>query len=46
MAKRVGAIALRWNSDEPLPLSGDVSLTTDIFVFDATGKMVHNSPRS
>ncbi len=36
----IGAIALMWNTDEPLPLSSDVSLSTDIFIFDSCGKMV------
>lgn len=38
----IGAIALMWNTDEPLPLSSDLSLSTDIFIFDASGKMVND----
>ena len=36
----VGPIALVWNSDEPMPLNGDIRLSTDIFIFDTTGKKV------
>ena len=36
----VGPIALMWNSDEPMPLNGDIRLSTDIFIFDTTGKKV------
>ena len=36
----VGPIALIWNTDEPLPLNVDVSMSTDVFIFDATGKEV------
>ena len=37
---RVGPVALIWNTDEPLPLNVDVSMSTDVFIFDATGKEV------
>ena len=34
----VGPIALKWNSDETLPMNCDVSLTTDILIYDSCGK--------
>lgn len=36
----VGPIALKWNSDETLPMNCDVSLTTDILIYDSCGKKV------
>ena len=38
--KYSGFIALKWNSDEPLPLNSDSSLMTDILIFDSCGKRV------
>lgn len=36
----VGPIALKWNSDETLPMNCDVALTTDILIYDSCGKKV------
>ena len=36
----LGPIALKWNSDETLPMNCDVELTTDILIYDSCGKKV------
>ena len=36
----LGPIALKWNSDETLPMNCDVDLTTDILIYDSCGKKV------
>ena len=39
----VGYIALKWNTEETLPMNCDISLTTDILIYDSCGKRVlHN----
>lgn len=36
----VGYIALKWNTEETLPMNCDISLTTDILIYDSCGKRV------
>ena len=36
----IGPIALKWNSDETLPMNCDIALTTDILIYDSCGKKV------
>ena len=36
----LGPIALKWNSDETLPMNCDIELTTDILIYDSCGKKV------
>lgn len=40
LSNDLGPIALKWNSDETLPVNCDIELTTDILIYDSCGKKV------